>query len=302
MRAKGRTIMKKRRRRNRTKINILLVVISAFVFAVSIVCLFFGRELAAAFDVTGIRIATLFVTFASFTSTSFFSYLIYDHNKVIRLNNYDANRRAELFREMQFSSSNYSIVDFVDGITIDRESDRYVTRYVRNGSLRFHLIEDSVNADDVFKNPDSYCYLTLKIPYKVVDSKPVANIIFNKVTFERDDKKYRFVMPGTESDSFAFLLYNECYKCNNAIINLVVKKDSDFFSFDKVNAFSKIKIILKVNSILGVEVKGVTELYFTNPERKDEDGGNTYKINSSIFILGDMPRLSDFTYYKSENK
>lgn len=287
---------------NKVKISMIIVLISAFVFVVAVVFLIFGRVLAATFHVIGIRVATLFVTFATFTSTSFFSFLIYNHNKVIRENNDDANRRAELFREMQFSSSNYSIVDFVDGMTIDKESTRYIDKYIRNGNFRFHMIEDSLDAGDVLLNPDNYCYLTLKIPYRIVESKPVANIIFNKLTFERDNKKYRFLTPKSESESFAFLLYNECYKSNNAIINLVVKKGSDFFSFDKVNEFTKIKITLRVNSLLGVEVKGVTELYFTNPERKDADGGNTYKINSSIFLLGDMPKLSDFTHYKSESK
>lgn len=290
------------KRNKKFKVYMVVILIAAFVFAISVVCLFFGRQLAAAFDVIGIRVATLFVTFASFTSTCFFSYLIYDHNKVIRENNADANKRAELFREMQFSSSNYTIVDFVDGMTIDKESTRYIDKYIKNGNLRFHMVEDSVNGDDVLQNPNDYCYLTLKIPYNIVESKPVANIIFNKLTFERDNSKYRFMTPKSESESFAFLLYNECYKRNNAIINLIVRKDSDFFSFDKINEFTKIKITLRVNSLLGVEVKGITELYFTNPERKDKDGGNTYKINSSIFLLGDMPKLSDFTQYKSENK
>jgi hypothetical protein len=291
-----------KKKHNKLEINILIVLIMALVFVISIVILIFGRQLSMQFHVIGIRIATLFVTFASFTSTSFFSYLIFSHNKGIRENNADANRRAELFREMQFSSANYSIVDFVDGMTIDKESTRYIEKYIGKGNLRFHMIEDSVNGEDVLQNPEDYCFLTLKIPYRVVESKPVANIIFNKLTFERNSVKYRFFAPKSEGESFAFLLYNELSKSNNAIVNLVVKKDSNFFSFDKINEFTKIKITLRINSLLGVEVKGISELYFTNPERKDKDGGNTYKINSSIFLLGDMPKLSDFTHYKSEEK
>lgn len=289
-------------KQNKLKLNMIVLFFTALVFVISVLFLIFGRQLSMRFHVIGIRIATLFVTFASFTSTSVFSYLIFNHNKVMRENNADANKRAELFREMQFSSSNYSIVDFVDGMTIDRESTRYIDKYIGKGNLRFHMIEDSIDGDDVLKNPENYCFLTLKIPYRVVESKPVANIIFNKLTFERNSVKYRFLAPKSEGESFAFLLYNECYKSNNAIINLVVKKDSNFFSFDKINEFTKIKITLRINSLLGVEVKGVSELYFTNPERKDKDGGNTYKINSSIFLLGDMPKLSDFTHYKSEEK
>ncbi|NLL56716.1 MAG: hypothetical protein GX242_05845 [Clostridiales bacterium] len=288
--------------KSKPRISILLLVILALVFAISLVFLFFGRQLAKEFHVIGIRVATLFVTFATFASTSFFSYLIFNHNKVMRETNSDANKRAELFREMQFSSANYAIVDFFDGMTIDKESTRYIDKYIKKGNLRFHMIEQSIDEQDVINNPDSYCYLTIKIPYRVVDSKPVASIIFDRLTFERNNIKYRFQTPKSEGESFAFLLYNECTQTNNAIINLIIKKDSDFFSFDEINEFTKIKIRLRINSLLGVEVKGISELYFTNPERSDFDGGNTYKINSSMFLLGDMPKLSDFTHYKSQEK
>lgn len=288
------------KRSKRFKIGILMTAIAFFVFIVSFVFLIFGTELAAMYNVIGIRIATLFVAFASFCSTSLFSYLVYNHNRSLRAANEDANKRASLFRDMQFSSDNYSIVNFSDGMTIDKESTRYIDKYVMKKSLRFHMIENDINEQDIFNNPKDFMYLTLKVPYKIVDCKPVANIIFEKLKFERNNKTYRFISPPSEDSSYAFLLYNDITQCNNAIINLVVKKDSDFFSFDKVNDFSKIKMNLRVNSILGVEVRGIVELYFTNPERKERDGSNTYRINSSLFILTDMPKISDFSYYKNE--
>lgn len=285
-------------KRNKIKINIMLIIMAITVLIVSILFLIFGRQLSKSFHVIGIRIATLFVAFATFCSTTMFSYLIYDHNKVIRSNNDDANKRAALFRDMQFSSDNYSMVNFVDGMTILRESMRYIDKYIYNHSLRFHMLANDIDETHLMENPKEYTYLTLRIPYRTQDGKPIANIIFQKLKFERNDKQYRFVTPKSEDTSYAFLLYNESLQRNLAIINLIIKNDSDFFSFDQVNDFSKIKVTLTVTSILGVEVKGITELYFTNPELRERDGSNTYKINSSMFRLTDMPQISDLNYHK----
>jgi penicillin-binding protein-related factor A (putative recombinase) len=76
------------------------------------------------------------------------------------------------------------------------------------------------------------------------------------------------------------------------IINLIVDKTSEFFDEHSINEFSKLKINIKITSLLGVEVKGVSELYFTNPETNDISGINSYWINASNFKLSEMPTIS----------
>jgi hypothetical protein len=49
------------------------------------------------------------------------------------------------------------------------------------------------------------------------------------------------------------------------------------------------KIYINITSLLGVQVRGISELYFTNPEQIEGDGTNTYRINSSNFTLLKMP-------------
>jgi len=56
--------------------------------------------------------------------------------------------------------------------------------------------------------------------------------------------------------------------------------------------FSKITVHMEIRSLLGVSVKGISELYFTNPEQIEGDGTNTYKINSANFTLSEMPRVT----------
>lgn len=273
----------------KTKYFLILIIIGFLVFILSLVFLIFGDELDQAFNVIGIRIATLFVAFVSFCSTSTFSYLIYTHNKTVSMINDDANKRAELFRELQFASGNYSIIDFYDRMYIYPESSRYIDKFVGKASFQFHMVEDKVDKNDVLKNPSNYKYVTLRIPYRVVEGKVVSKINFEKVKFERNGDAYRFISP--EKQTSAFLLYNDQFKGNEAIINLIVNQDSDFYDFNKINGFSKIKINAKITSILGVEAEGVSELYFTNPEKKEEDGVNFYKINSSNFTLIDIPQI-----------
>jgi hypothetical protein len=267
----------------------IIVVVSIFVFIGSWIFLIFGDELASLYNVIGIRIATLFVSFAAFCSTTIFSYLIYNHNRTLRINNDDANKRAELFRELQFSSNNYSIIDFTNSMTIYKESARYIERFIHNKSLQFHMIEEKTIDSNVFEHPENYHFLSLRIPYHVVEGKLVAKISFDRLKFERCGVNYRFLTPRSFEESDAFLLYNEHTKSSDVIINLIVNKDSDFFTFGKINEFSKIKINMKITSLLGVVVEGVTELYFTNPERKEDDDSNTYKINSSNFTLISLP-------------
>lgn len=139
---------------------IIMISINIFVFAVAMLALIYGELLNQMYHVIGIRIATLFVAFASFCSSSAFSLLIYIHNRTINKANNDANKRAELFRELQFASSNYTIIEFMDRMLIYDESQRYVDRYIYKKNLQFHMLESQIQAKDVLSNPQNYNYIS----------------------------------------------------------------------------------------------------------------------------------------------
>ena len=268
-----------------------IIVFSIFVFILSILALVFDSFLAQEIDVIGIRIAMLIVAFASFGSSTTFSVLILLHNRTVVDINYDLNTRAEKFRELQFTSANYSVIDFMDRMIIFVESTRYVNRYIHQRSLLFHMIEKSIDADEVLNHPDDFLYFSVKIPFKVVEGKLVSKIMFEEIYFERGETRYFFTPPYKELESRAFMLYNEKTKRNNVIINLIAKKDSSFFDPNSINSFSKFKMNLSLTSLLGVRLQGMSELYFTNPEQIEGDQTNTYKINSSNFIIKGMPYI-----------
>jgi hypothetical protein len=253
--------------------------------------LVFGDALDQAFNVIGIRVATLFMAFMSFLSTSLFSLLILLHNKTVLKINDDTNRRAELFRELQFVSSNYSIIEFMDRMLIYMESSRYIDRFIGRKSAIFHMFESKINENDVYSHQEDYLFLSLKIPFRVIEGKTVSNITFDRLKFERNQEDFIFVPGEGLNEGKCFLLYNEHTKRNNVIINLVVSKHGGFFNPSVVNDFSKIKIHINITSLLGVKVKGVSELYFTNPLQIEGDGSNTYKINSANFTLIDKPKI-----------
>ena len=270
----------------------IMLIASSLVFFLAVLMLFFGDELDQMFNVIGIRVATVFVAFASFCSSTLFSLLILTHNRTVVKMNDDTNRRAELFRELQFASSNYSIIEFMDRMLIYTESSRYVERLLQRKSMMFHMIEDKLSELDIYLNPDQYRFVSLKIPFRVIEGKIISSITFDKLRFERNGVNYEFVTPPSEKESRAFLLYNEHTKRNNVIINLIIKKDSVFYNPDEINVFSKIKIYINITSLLGVKVKGNSELYFTNPEQIEGDGSNTYRINSANFTLTEMPKIT----------
>ena len=274
--------------------NIIIAVIGiagTTVFVLSLLMLLFGDELDSMFNVIGIRVATVFVAFASFLSSMLFSLLILLHNRTVVKINDDTNRRAEMFRELQFASSNYSIIEFMDRMLIYGESTRYIQRVIERKSMMFHMIEDGLNEKDIFDNPQSYYFVSIKIPFRVIEGKIISSIAFDKLRFEREGVNYEFITPPSETESRAFLLYNEHTKRNNVIINLIMKKDSVFYNPNQINNFTKIKIYINITSLLGVKVKGNSELYFTNPEQIEGDGTNTYRINSANFTLTDMPKI-----------
>ncbi|HKL61624.1 MAG TPA: hypothetical protein VJY66_04510 [Acholeplasma sp.] len=274
--------------------NFILLVIGisgTTVFFIALLMLFFGDELDRQFNVIGIRVATIFVAFSSFLSSMLFSLLILHHNKTtVRIND-DTNKRAELFRELQFASSNYSIIEFMDRMLIYSESERYIDKMIKRKNMAFHMIEANVKFEDIYKNPDRYEYLSIRIPFRVVEGKMVSSITFDKLRFERDGVNFEFYPPSNDKESRAFLLYNEQTKRNNVIINLIVMKNSAFYKSELINSFSKIKIFINIKSLLGVKIKGNGELYFTNPEQIEGDGKNTYRINSSNFVITEMPKI-----------
>lgn len=278
-------------KRNKKTYILILGASIAVILTITLLFLFYGEELAQRFDVIGIRIATLFVAMLSLISTSFFSFLIYSHNRTARISNEDANKRAELFRNMQYSSANYSIVEFKMGLSIYKESTRYIGKYIEKGSFEYHMLEEGISETEVRDNPRAFKYITLKMPFGVAEGKLLGRLIFNRIRFKREDCEYFFVSPESEKYSFSFLLYNEATQNNDAIINLIVRKDSDFFQFDTINYFSKIKLNLTAVSVLGIAIEGISELHFTNPEHKETDGSNVYKINSSSFFLTTPPHL-----------
>ena len=123
--------------------NFILLVIGisgTTVFFIALLMLFFGNELDRQFNVIGIRVATIFVAFSSFLSSMLFSLLILHHNKTtVRIND-DTNKRAELFRELQFASSNYSIIEFMDRMLIYSESERYIDKMIKKKKKTWHSI------------------------------------------------------------------------------------------------------------------------------------------------------------------
>ena len=152
-------------------------------------------------------------------------------------------------------------------------------------------MKQTLSLKTFIKNPDRYEYLSIRIPFRVVEGKMVSSITFDKLRFEREGVNFEFFPPSSDKESRAFLLYNEQTKRNNVIINLIVMKNSAFYKSEQINSFSKIKIFINIKSLLGVKIKGNSELYFTNPEQIEGDGKNTYRINSSNFVITEMPKI-----------
>lgn len=270
---------------------VLIIMTGLIVFLVSLVFLYAGDELDQLFNVIGIRVVALFLSFVSFLSSILFSLLILLHNKTTVKINDDTNKRAELFRELSFASSNYSIIDFIDRMLLYNESERYIERFIEKKSSTFHVFEDGIDVKDVFNNPNQYSFISMKIPFRVVEGKMVSMITFDKLRFERDERDYIFYSENKE-EARAFILYNERTKRNNMIINLVMPKGSKFYNSAEINRYSKIKIYINIYSLLGVKIKGNSELYFTNPKQIEGDNTNTYAINSSNFLITEGPKIT----------
>lgn len=263
----------------------ILLSVLIIVFILSFWSLVEGDFLADTFDVIGIRIAVLIVAFASFGASTLFSLMVYLHNRTVTRINDDTNKRGELFRELQFVASNYSIIEFNDRMLITKESERYIHKFTEKDVPSFHLVQENL---DYNKEID---FLTVRIPFSVLEGKTPGEIKLSKIRFERNSEMYNFIPMPHEKQTQAYLLYNEKTKRNNLIVNLVFNKESNYFQHELLNLFTKIKLWIHVSSILGVTVDGMSELYFTNPTQVEGDGLHTYKINSSNFRVSKNPYI-----------
>ena len=271
----------------------IIIITGVIVFILSMIMLFLGDELEILFNVICIRVVAIFLAFLSFLSSMLFSLLILLHNKTTVKINDDTNKRAELFRELQFASSNYSIIEFIDRMLLYKESERYIDKMINQKSMMFHMLEQGVDYKDVYENPSKYQFISVRIPFRVIEGKLVSAITYDKLRFEREGTNYEFYPVSGQTESRAFLLYNERTKRNNVIINLIMSKETSFYRFDQINQFTKIKIYINITSLLGVKIKGNSELYFSNPEQIEGDQTSTYAIHSSNFLMTEKPKIVD---------
>jgi len=251
-------------------------------------------------------IISIIVSFASFIATSFFSISIYNHNTSLRSQNDEirrqtntVSRRGELFRNLQFIAGNYSIIDFVDHMLMFDESDRYIKRLIETNDFTFYLLEHGIEKEKVLKNLKDYTFITVKIPIKIVEGKAINKISIHKIKFVKDTATYNLA-PSENDTANALIIYNENDHRQEAVINLIVNKDSELYNSGVLNLYQKIKITLTMESLLNVAIAGSIELYFTNPEKIEKSGANKYKINSSQFQLIGKPKLNIGREYEIE--
>ncbi|MCL2675985.1 MAG: hypothetical protein FWE84_05340 [Firmicutes bacterium] len=251
------------------------------------------------FDMSPIfHVVTLIISFATFTATSIFSLAILNHNATsrnmneeIQKNSCEANARAEAFRTLQFIASNYTIIDFVDYMLIYEEPDNYKAILKKTKDFTFYLREDNVDVNDIIENFADYKFVTIKLPIATVEGKTIGKIKFARFKFVKSNGEHRFVPCGGQNNSL--IINNEKDNRAEAVVNLIMKKSSDFFRAGEIVPFSKIKISVTMQSLLGVAVKGWIELYFTNPLKLEDSGASKYKINSSQFEISGLPVLQN---------
>ena len=283
---------------------VLLLVVTAFIVSQ------FGFPGFVPWDAT-FPLMSIIIAFAAFVIQSIFSFSILNYNadlrrmnEEIRKGSEDVNKRAEAFRNLQYISSNYTIIDFIDYMLMYAEPKRYKDKLKSAKDFTFYLKEDNVDICDVLENFDDYSFITIKLPFSIIEGKTVGKILFSRFKFVTESREHRFVPCGRFTSDFheaerrsasrpaqALILYNETDRRSEAVVNLIMKKSGDFYKPGTVNPFLKIKISLTMHSLLGVSVTGWVELYFTNPLKIEESGANKYKINSSQFEVSGLPVL-----------
>lgn len=288
--------MRKRKKRNNNLfIIVLLISLLALLGSIVTMVIFFfvaGGVKGENEPLTlGVRAATLMASIASFVSSTIFSLLIYWNNQINTRINDEANTRSEKDRNASFASANYSIIECMDRMLIYPESERYISDFIDDGDPNYHMLLNGVDEEDVIENPEKYLFVSLKIPFQVIEGKYVSRIAFEELRFTRGETKFRFFPAGDLEESNAYILYNELTQRRNLIINLIAPLEVEFFDPDKINNFSKIHIHLSITSLLNVRVKGAIDLFFTNPLQIEGNRTNTYRINSSNFDLIEMPEI-----------
>ncbi|MDR0976061.1 MAG: hypothetical protein LBM01_03855 [Christensenellaceae bacterium] len=227
--------------------------------------------------------AAIIVSFAAFIMQSLFSIGVLLHNSALRKSTLS-----------QFVSNNYTVVDFVESMTMGAESSRYTERLAKDRSLRNYMKEeDIVNTDDILRNMNDYYFSTLRIPFKIAEGKSVNALKFMALKFVRENGDHHYFIPCAQTSiGNTVILFNDKTKLQEVVINLVQKKSDDDFDSARVIPFSRIEISLGMTSLLGVTTNGRIELYFDNPKRLDDNGANNYKIFSSQFRALGMPKLT----------
>lgn len=284
--------MKKRIEKLKGKLNLVwpMVAIWVFVFGICIVAFFVAEPMSGgALLMPNFRIISLIIAFATFVMTTLFSFLILSHNITTRKVNADTAKSAEEFRDLQFVSSNYSVVEFFGEMLLYEQYSTYTKALEKTKDFAFFLRQDDIDLADVAENFNDYAFLSVRIPFRVVEGKSIAGLRVSRFRFAREANKYVFVPCGDEMNTL--ILYDDTIKSSVMLAGLIIKKGGDFLMCDKVTPFGKIKLNLSMRSLLGVEVSGWTELYFTNPRKLDKDGANMYKITSSQFKISGLPIL-----------
>ena len=221
--------------------------------------------------------------------SAIFSLLLIKQSEANRKNSDEVTARSETFRNFQFIASNYTTVDFFDSMTLYRESEKYIARLKERMDFKFYMRQDGIAFDDIKANLDDYVFLTVKLPLKIVVGDAIARVRFYNFRLDREEAVHSFVPC---CDGFqGLILWNEKKQRQELSLNLIARKDSDFFCETTVTPFTKIKVFLSMHSVLGVVVKGWTELYFTNPQKRERDGANKYIINSTQFAIAGVPEL-----------
>ena len=235
------------------------------------------------------RLLANVIALGAMIQSAIFSLLLIRQAEANKKNSDDVTARSEEFRNFQFIVSNRATVEFYAHMSISRESPRYVQRLKDHLDFKFYMRHNGVDFDDVLTNFDKYSFLTVKLPFKMVVGDEIGTIKFVNFLLDKEDQTHTFV-PCCD-DFQGLILWNETKQRRELSVNLILPKGSGFYNENTVTPFTKIKIFLSMHSTLGVVVKGWTELYFTNPQKRDNDGSNKYTISSSQFKISGLPEL-----------
>ena len=220
--------------------------------------------------------------------SAIFSLLLIRQSEVNKRSSDDRNDRSEAFRNFQFIAENRAKVEFHEFMLMYRTNPRYVDRLKSRLDFKFFMRHNGIEMEDIVKNLDNYSFLTIIMPIKVVDGD-LGEIKFINFRLEKENEIHFFV--PCSDDYQGLILWNEEKKRYEVTVNLILNKGSGFYNENTITTFTKIKLFHSVHSMLGVVVRGWTELYFTNPQKRERDGANRYMISSSQFKISGIPEL-----------